>query len=288
MDWSAVAHLMVEQAGLAVVLLDARWQLQLLAPAAQQALGAGSASVGVDWVESQVMPGAVGSARFYLDKALSGALRRLELPLRTADGYGMAHFEARPVGRDQHAGLLLVLERIVPLAREAISSDYDYEVSGVASGELRLTQLLRPGQQARSVEGRCFEVLHGRSTTCEQCPLVRAGAPRGDVIVSPRPPHDYTVTTFTRKGDDGARASVRSLTMASLAAIFQAKLDELALRARLSKRERSVFGYLMDGRAVDDIASELSISPRTVKFHQANVLQKLGADSRTDLMRLVF
>jgi DNA-binding CsgD family transcriptional regulator len=44
----------------------------------------------------------------------------------------------------------------------------------------------------------------------------------------------------------------------------------------------------MDGCGVDEIAGALEISPRTVKFHQANVLQKLGADSRADLMRLVF
>ena len=30
----------------------------------------------------------------------------------------------------------------------------------------------------------------------------------------------------------------------------------------------------------------LSVSSRTVKFHQGNILQKLGADSRADLLRL--
>jgi DNA-binding NarL/FixJ family response regulator len=44
---------------------------------------------------------------------------------------------------------------------------------------------------------------------------------------------------------------------------------------------------MIDGTSMEDIASELAISPRTVKFHQANVLQKLGADSRSDLLRLV-
>jgi DNA-binding CsgD family transcriptional regulator len=41
------------------------------------------------------------------------------------------------------------------------------------------------------------------------------------------------------------------------------------------------------GRSLDEIARILGIAPRTVKFHQANVLQKLGADSRLDLMRLL-
>jgi DNA-binding CsgD family transcriptional regulator len=32
----------------------------------------------------------------------------------------------------------------------------------------------------------------------------------------------------------------------------------------------------------------LQITPRTVKFHQANILEKLGVESRSDLLRLVY
>jgi DNA-binding CsgD family transcriptional regulator len=61
----------------------------------------------------------------------------------------------------------------------------------------------------------------------------------------------------------------------------------LADAAQLSERERSVLTYLLMGRSLGDIALILGISPRTVKFHQANVLEKLGADSRADLVRLI-
>lgn len=288
MDWSALALQIAERAHLSAIVLDARSQLLLVSPAAEQLLGMSSDSLGNDWVERFVVPAAAASARWYLDRAFAGALRKLELPLRTPDGTGIGHFEASPVGRGQEAGLLLMLEQLVPLPREAVSTDYDYEVLGIATRQLSLKRLWRPGFEPKARQGACFEVLHGRSAPCEQCPLLRESRERANEhMVYAKPPHDYVVATFTRQGDDQARVSVRSLTTTSLAAVLQARLDELAARARLSKRERSVFGFLMDGRAVEEIATELAISPRTVKFHQANVLQKLGADSRTDLIRLV-
>lgn len=289
MDWSAVALLIAERAGLPVVVMSEASDMLLLSPAAEQALGIGAGNVGRNWLERYVEPKAVDSARWYLNKAFAGALRKLELPLYTDRAACVAHFDAQPVGRDRDGVLLLLLERVVQVPREAASTDYDYEVAGVASGALRLKKFRRAGVELGSREGACFEALHGRATPCDGCPLLRDERGQTEnVIVRARPPSDYVVTTFSRKSADEAHVSVRSLTVASLTAVLQAKLGELAERARLSKRERAVFGYLMDGRAVEDIASELEISPRTVKFHQANVLQKLGADSRADLMRLVF
>ncbi|HEX2870039.1 MAG TPA: LuxR family transcriptional regulator [Polyangiaceae bacterium] len=289
MDWSAVALLIAERAGLPVVVMSEASDVLLLSPAAEQALGIGAGSVGRNWLERYVEPKAVDSARWYLNKAFAGALRKLELPLRTNDAAGIAHFDAQPVGRDSDGVLLLLLERLVPVPREAATTDYDYEVTGVASGSLRLRRFRRAGMDLGAREGACFEALHGRDAPCEDCPLLRGKrAQPQEVIVRARPPSDYVVTTFSRPSEDDAHVSVRSLTMASLTAVLQAKLGELAERAHLSKRERAVFGHLMDGRAVEDIASDLQISPRTVKFHQANLLQKLGADSRADLMRLVF
>jgi len=290
MDWSAVALLVAEQAGLPALLLGRRGELLMLAPAAEQALGLAFDNVGSNWLERYVPAHAVASARWHLDKALAGALRKLELTLSTARGLALARFDARPVGRDEEIGLLLVLERLAPIARQETPDDYDYEVSGIASGAYGLKKLLRLGVESQTSQGACFEVLHGRSKPCEGCPL--ASSERGlrsGTVVQARSARDYVITSVNVQGDsDEARVSVRTLAMSSLAAVLQAKLDELASRALLSKRERSVFVQLMDGRAVEEIASELKISPRTVKFHQANVLQKLGADSRTDLMRLVF
>ncbi|HSS02333.1 MAG TPA: response regulator [Kofleriaceae bacterium] len=61
---------------------------------------------------------------------------------------------------------------------------------------------------------------------------------------------------------------------------------DLMARARLTDREREVLELLLLGRTHEDIADVLGISERTSKFHQANLLAKLGAESRLDLLRL--
>jgi DNA-binding CsgD family transcriptional regulator len=80
---------------------------------------------------------------------------------------------------------------------------------------------------------------------------------------------------------------VRRLPPQFMGALFEARTAEVAARANLSEREQSVLRYLVMGRALQDISTILGISVRTVKFHQANVLEKLGADSRVDLLRLI-
>jgi DNA-binding NarL/FixJ family response regulator len=62
--------------------------------------------------------------------------------------------------------------------------------------------------------------------------------------------------------------------------------DYLVEQARLTEREREVLDLLLLGRTHEDIAELLGISERTSKFHQTNLLAKLGAESRLDLMRL--
>jgi DNA-binding CsgD family transcriptional regulator len=91
-----------------------------------------------------------------------------------------------------------------------------------------------------------------------------------------------------RDVDDGTvRVTVRYLDSHLLPDLVDAKIARVANASGLSERERQVLRLLLRGRGVEDIATMLEIAPRTVKFHQANVLQKLGADSRLDLLRVV-
>ncbi len=52
----------------------------------------------------------------------------------------------------------------------------------------------------------------------------------------------------------------------------------------LSRRERDVLTSILNGLTNKEIASELNISERTVKFHVSHLLQKLGAQRRGDLI----
>jgi two-component system response regulator FixJ len=56
--------------------------------------------------------------------------------------------------------------------------------------------------------------------------------------------------------------------------------------ATLSPREREVLQALVDGKANKVIAHDLGISPRTVEVHRANLMDKLGARSLPELVRI--
>ncbi len=54
---------------------------------------------------------------------------------------------------------------------------------------------------------------------------------------------------------------------------------------RLTTRESEVLGLLAHGDRNKEIAQQLKLRERTVKFHVANLLQKLNAQSRTEALR---
>ncbi|MDG2535088.1 response regulator [Sphingomonas sp. HITSZ_GF] len=58
--------------------------------------------------------------------------------------------------------------------------------------------------------------------------------------------------------------------------------------ASLSAREREVLDGLAAGYPNKTIAYDLGISPRTVEVHRANLMQKLGARSLSEALRVTF
>ena len=54
----------------------------------------------------------------------------------------------------------------------------------------------------------------------------------------------------------------------------------------LSAREKDVLTGLIEGRANKQIAFDLGISPRTVEIYRANLMNKMQADSLSDLVRM--
>jgi DNA-binding NarL/FixJ family response regulator len=53
----------------------------------------------------------------------------------------------------------------------------------------------------------------------------------------------------------------------------------------LSDREYQVFLLLVQGRSVNDIGEELNLSAKTVSTHKFRLMQKLGVDNLSDLVR---
>jgi len=97
----------------------------------------------------------------------------------------------------------------------------------------------------------------------------------------------FCVLSAQARDDGTVLAVVRCIEARLLPELVEAKVAKVAEGHGLSERERQVLHLLLRGHRVEDIAATLAIAPRTVKFHQANVLQKLGADSRMDLLRVL-
>jgi DNA-binding NarL/FixJ family response regulator len=57
--------------------------------------------------------------------------------------------------------------------------------------------------------------------------------------------------------------------------------------ARLTPREREVLDLLVEGLSQREIASRLTISPRTVEVYKARMMEKLQCRSLAELIRVV-
>lgn len=55
----------------------------------------------------------------------------------------------------------------------------------------------------------------------------------------------------------------------------------------LTRKEKAVIKYLMEGYSSKEIASHLDVSPRTVETHRANVLNKFNLRNTTELVKKI-
>ena len=55
----------------------------------------------------------------------------------------------------------------------------------------------------------------------------------------------------------------------------------------LTDRERAVLAQIVRGASSREAGRVLDVSPRTIDFHRANIMQKLGAKNLADLVRIV-
>lgn len=68
--------------------------------------------------------------------------------------------------------------------------------------------------------------------------------------------------------------------------LFEARPDSLEQpHLNLSDREHQIFLLLVQGRSVNEIGEALHISAKTVSTHKLHLMQKLGVDNLSDLVR---
>ena len=70
------------------------------------------------------------------------------------------------------------------------------------------------------------------------------------------------------------------------ALLKRSKTSELDPYETLTTREREVFQLVAQGKSNLEISELLTLSPRTVEIHRANMMHKLNLESQADLIRL--
>jgi DNA-binding NarL/FixJ family response regulator len=129
---------------------------------------------------------------------------------------------------------------------------------------LVLTASEDPGEVARAVEAGAAGILH-KSAGLEEITGAMRRLSAGELLMSPREAMEMMrLASGQRERDRGARAALTSLT----------------------PREREVLQVLARGLGDREIAEQLGINWQTAQKHVANVLGKLGVDSR--LQAVVF
>ncbi len=83
----------------------------------------------------------------------------------------------------------------------------------------------------------------------------------------------------------GRRYLSGPLSERAITALTSRPADKSDPLAALTPREREVLALAAEGLSMAAMAEQLFISPRTAETHRTNLMQKLGLQSQTDLVR---
>jgi DNA-binding CsgD family transcriptional regulator len=127
--------------------------------------------------------------------------------------------------------------------------------------------------------------MHGRTSPCERCPALALEGAQFRTAVVRAPDGELWIESAAATGANEARVSASHVPAQVLSDLLSAHVESSAERAGLTGREREVLRLAVAGRSPSEIAVALRISRSTAKFHVSNLLAKLGAESRRDLLR---
>lgn len=96
---------------------------------------------------------------------------------------------------------------------------------------------------------------------------------------------DFIQKPFEEQAITGLVARMLEQAQSSFANQQQAATRE-ALLAKLTARESQVLERIVAGRLNKQIADDLNISIKTVEAHRANIMEKLGANTVADLIKV--
>ena len=111
----------------------------------------------------------------------------------------------------------------------------------------------------------------------------------GEVAIAVKAMKAGAVDFLEKPLDEGELLTILNRTLSQSHASMQLseqKEQAGAQLARLTERERDVFKGLAMGKTNKAVALDLGISPRTVEIHRAHLMEKLGASTLSDLIRI--
>lgn len=303
-DWPAIAQILGQRSTVPLALLDRSGRVRMFNRAMEGALGWSRFDVeGKAWQHVFVEVAPKVDPNRWFGEAMAGALHSHDITALTRSGSRVQFtFELSLVGRSDEQGLLLTATRVVPvvpLEQPERGRDFEYDIQLVGQHFRRLMQVCTSGERVAlpGLDSVCHATLYGSGVPCEDCPVRPPFIPGMDLapcvryrrLETPQGVRAHLeVTTGHVLDETTVRLRVRTLTDEALNAVHEAKLKAITEQYNLTTRERDVLRYLVLGRSLTDIASILNITERTVKYHQANLIDKVGADSRADLARLLF
>ncbi len=193
----------------------------------------------------------------------------------------------------------LVLQELKQLAAGHAFRPLSCSFEAVATGEGGLLRIPRAAVYVVDSPGR-------REDTEKSVSQILGRFPRARILILAERLDDANLFAFLRLGTKGVLryADIRSQliqALRTLAAggfwvprISLSRFIEKTFRtgrnafrspgASLSRREKEVLDLLLENLSNKEIASRLSISSRTAKFHVSNLLAKYGVESRVDLL----
>ncbi len=241
-------------------------------------------------------PSGWASVKRLFDAGLRGEVTDGDVPLLTRGGRRLTmHAELSREVRGRSRALIVVARDLRETEQPSPSAGDCWclvsRAGAAGGGVVQFARFLDPARVADAFVGRPLaELLEslaaGASLRWVDDVIAMRASETANVLL---PEVDDAFRVVTARAVDAATVlvTIRYVEVALLPDLVDAKAARIAGAGALSERERQVLTLLLRGHGVEDVALMLEIAPRTVKFHQSNVLQKLGADSRIDLLRVL-
>jgi FixJ family two-component response regulator len=112
---------------------------------------------------------------------------------------------------------------------------------------------------------------------------------RGDIAASVQAMKHGAADFLTKPVDDDLLIATVRDALARDRALRPARIERERIEkslATLTERERQVLELIVAGKLNKQIAAELGTAEKTVKFHRANLMQKMGVRVVADLVKL--